>query len=121
MTVKVCDDYSLCATCAFTLKVLNDAPVFVEALQDQSVVVWDTLIYIFPATFDTEGDPVTVSVTQVGSPVLPTFMVFNNVDTLTIHTIDNSNSGSYQINVTLTDGLSTTDYQFTVIVREATL
>lgn len=84
ITMSVCDGQPLCSTLTFTVTVINDPPTFVDSLVDQTVQAGQSLIYKLPATFDLNGDSVTVTATELGKTLLPSFVIFDGLDTFII-------------------------------------
>ena len=58
-------DQQLSSTYDFNVEVFNDAPYFLESLQDQYVLVGKQLIYNLPGTEDAEFLPIKMSVSSI--------------------------------------------------------
>ena len=72
-------DQQLSSKYDFNVEVFNEAPYFLESLQDQYVFVGQQLIYNLPGTEDAEFLPIKMSVSSinlngVGGGPLPSFM-----------------------------------------------
>ena len=72
-------DQQLSSTYDFMVEVFNEAPYFLESLQDQYVFVGQQLIYNLPGTEDAEFLPIKMSVSSInlnggGGGPLPSFM-----------------------------------------------
>ena len=72
-------DQQLSSTYDFNVEVFNDAPYFLESLQDQYVLVGKQLIYNLPGTEDAEFLQIKMSVNSInlnggGGGPLPSFM-----------------------------------------------
>jgi hypothetical protein len=72
-------DQQLSSTYDFNVEVFNEAPYFLESLQDQYVLVGQQLIYNLPGTEDAEFLPIKMSVSSInlnggGGGPLPSFM-----------------------------------------------
>ena len=72
-------DQQLSSTYDFNVEVFNEAPYFLDSLQDQYVLVGKQLIYNLPGTEDAEFLPIKMSVSSinlngVGGGPLPSFM-----------------------------------------------
>ena len=72
-------DQQLSSTYDFNVEVFNEAPYFLESLQDQYVLVGQQLIYNLPGIEDAEFLPIKMSVSSinlngVGGGPLPSFM-----------------------------------------------
>ena len=121
ITVQADDGNGGIITQNFTIDVtnVNEAPVLNTNLLDQTVAEGATASYTFNATdfSDVDGDVLSYSASLVGGGALPSFISFNSATrTFDFTAPANADVGSYQIEVTASDGtLSATDsFELTV-------
>jgi hypothetical protein len=74
-----------------------------------------TVEYTLPICQDPEGLPLTVSAVRTGYTGLPSFVGYDG-STLTMYTTSVSDVGTYQIEVSCSDQVSTTTSYFNIIV-----
>lgn len=69
-----------------------------------------------PGWSDPNRDTIAVTPSELGQPLLPSFVAFDGIDTFRIAPTSGTQAGSYTIQVTLSDGSLTTAQQFLVTV-----
>ncbi len=123
ITVEANDGNGGTRTETFTINVnnINEAPVLNTNLSDQTVAEGATASYQFNATdfTDPDGDALTYSATLVGGAPLPAFISFNAATrTFTFTNPADADVGTYQIEVTASDGTLTATDVFDLTVTD---
>ena len=97
--------------------IANSAPIFSSSLSDQTVSWKSTDCYQLPTYSDSQGNTITLSTVELGKTSLPTFVSFNSATrTYFISPSSVSQIGTYSIQVTLSDSVLTSSYQFSIAV-----
>ena len=72
------------------------------------------MIYTLPTCSDTEGDAISMAITDITTGLQPAFLTYSGTTSITINPTGLS-PANYTINIALTDSAnSTRDYTFTI-------
>ena len=113
-------DGQLTAIDVFTLTVtpVNDAPILVTLLADQTLAQNQSVSILVPqvAFTDVDGDVLSYSATLANGATLPSWLVFNTTTRMFTGTPPVNFNGILQVVVTASDGVLTTSDQFALTI-----
>jgi len=73
-------DGAMTTTSTFNVIVINDPPVFIQALADQTIYIGSSIIYQLPTAIDPEGNTV-----QLMYSILPSFASLSGLSQFTFN------------------------------------